>query len=621
MNKTAQQPGYKLPKPVDWGRLHPAIKWKETGGHPDPNNAVGDNGLAVGGWQIHPNAWKDATGKSHMAPDIDPNTGRQKIGPNGQPLMRDLRKVPQYAMGAVEGYWKKYEPYVAAQKRKLRDQWVRQNSVNGQLPQGTVVPMHLAGDPNERDAALLFHYGPSYAKDFQDRHGYWNDIDSNYLNPQPLPAHQTRVAPGWSVWNAWKGRGAQDTRSWPQYMADIQQLNPGVDFNKLKQGTVINTAEPYTQTGAAPAVAPAQAAPPPTTPATGVAPVAAQAQAAPPLTTPLATPLVHQPTTPATGVQTANRYAQAMQDPTEAARRTSADSNKQYGYKHHHEGELAEPAGLADPIRLGSKMHMRDLGIHGQSGKMTRRELMRKLLGEERADKVIASAASHRSKNKDIYRGWFRGDSVDRPIKVDFSADDDEFRRSLIAHGRPRDIADALAGSLAGAYKPLDDYGPDAVLVNYKTNYTDLLHELTHPDSVGMHPDDAIGITDERASKPHKDVENIKQLTANTYYGTDGIPASWFARNEIAPVLSEIRMALEQRGVDTTNPDALREAFTNILDKSDVLTSEDPSPLRRFQEFGGKYRNNPKFIESLVRVIMGIADNSSTRNSDTVQYA
>jgi len=244
MRKNAEKYPVNSPQPIDWGTLLTAIRWKETGGHPDPNNAVGDDGLAVGGWQIHPNAWQDAMGTPHMVQATDPKTGAPLVDRKGNPVMTDLRKDPKKSMEAVMKYWNRYKNSVATAKRNARDEWVRKNSVSGVLPKGTVVPGILAGDVNSRDAALLFHYGPSYMKNFQDRHGYWDAIDKGYLNPSKLKSYQTRIGRGFSLWNAWKGRGASDTRNWVQYQVDMRKWNPGVDFNRLRQGAVLNTSDP-----------------------------------------------------------------------------------------------------------------------------------------------------------------------------------------------------------------------------------------------------------------------------------------------------------------------------------------------------------------------------------------
>jgi hypothetical protein len=298
---------------------------------------------------------------------------------------------------------------------------------------------------------------------------------------------------------------------------------------------------------------------------------------------------------------------------------------KQYRYKNLPEEAPAEQAGPAEPIRLGSFIHKPDVDmLVGPDGKMSRREFLEKILGEERADKLIASSAAYRRKNRDMYRGWFRGDSVDRPVRVLASDSLAEYERNLIASGVSPSEADYLPLTSAGAHINRIRSGipnSEVVIISPLADYSTILHELTHPDSLGRHPRDTTGMTEDRPFWLHKDVRNIKQLVANTYYGSDKKPAWRLGRPEISATLAEIRMALEKRGVDTTNPDALREAFTNILNQSERLSYLDSSALMSFQKYGWKYRNNPKFIESLVRVIMGIADNSSTRNSDTVQYA
>lgn len=52
-----------LPPPADYDArpILDAIRSVETGGHPDPANAVGDGGRAIGPYQIHRSYWLDAT--------------------------------------------------------------------------------------------------------------------------------------------------------------------------------------------------------------------------------------------------------------------------------------------------------------------------------------------------------------------------------------------------------------------------------------------------------------------------------------------------------------------------------------------------------------------------------
>jgi hypothetical protein len=49
------------PSSFDCERILNAIQQVETGGCKDPSNAVGDNGKAIGAFQIHHCYWKDAT--------------------------------------------------------------------------------------------------------------------------------------------------------------------------------------------------------------------------------------------------------------------------------------------------------------------------------------------------------------------------------------------------------------------------------------------------------------------------------------------------------------------------------------------------------------------------------
>lgn len=56
------------PRDFDTGRILNAIRQVETGGHPDPENAVGDKGKAIGPYQIHRVYWQDAI-------EYDPSIG------------------------------------------------------------------------------------------------------------------------------------------------------------------------------------------------------------------------------------------------------------------------------------------------------------------------------------------------------------------------------------------------------------------------------------------------------------------------------------------------------------------------------------------------------------------
>jgi hypothetical protein len=45
---------------LDWERFFTALEAVETGGKDDPDNVVGDNGKAIGRYQIHKVYWEDA---------------------------------------------------------------------------------------------------------------------------------------------------------------------------------------------------------------------------------------------------------------------------------------------------------------------------------------------------------------------------------------------------------------------------------------------------------------------------------------------------------------------------------------------------------------------------------
>ena len=75
-----------------------AIRSKETGGHPDPANAVGDGGRALGPYQIHRVYWQDAVA-------FDPSIGGEYT---------DVREVA-YAERVILAYWRRYAPAWDAQ--------------------------------------------------------------------------------------------------------------------------------------------------------------------------------------------------------------------------------------------------------------------------------------------------------------------------------------------------------------------------------------------------------------------------------------------------------------------------------------------------------------------------
>ena len=84
-----------VPPPVgtDVDGMLDAIRIVETGGCKDPNNAVGDNGKAIGAYQIHYAYWKDAV-------DYDPSIGGK---------YSDC-KNPKYARRIVRSYLNRYVP-------------------------------------------------------------------------------------------------------------------------------------------------------------------------------------------------------------------------------------------------------------------------------------------------------------------------------------------------------------------------------------------------------------------------------------------------------------------------------------------------------------------------------
>ena len=78
-----------------------AIRQVETGGHPDPSNAVGDGGAALGPYQIHRVYWADAV-------QHDPS-----LTANGE-TYQSVRNAA-YAERVVMAYWSRYAPSWDAQ--------------------------------------------------------------------------------------------------------------------------------------------------------------------------------------------------------------------------------------------------------------------------------------------------------------------------------------------------------------------------------------------------------------------------------------------------------------------------------------------------------------------------
>lgn len=79
------------PSDYDTDRILDAIREVETGGHPDPTNAVGDGGKAIGPYQIHRVYWQDAI-------QYDPSIGG---------VYEDCRNE-QYARRIILAYLSRY---------------------------------------------------------------------------------------------------------------------------------------------------------------------------------------------------------------------------------------------------------------------------------------------------------------------------------------------------------------------------------------------------------------------------------------------------------------------------------------------------------------------------------
>lgn len=70
-----------------------SVRQVESGGHPDPERAVGDCGRAIGPYQIHREYWADAV-------VYDPNLGGR---------YEDCRNAA-YAERVILAYWHRYAP-------------------------------------------------------------------------------------------------------------------------------------------------------------------------------------------------------------------------------------------------------------------------------------------------------------------------------------------------------------------------------------------------------------------------------------------------------------------------------------------------------------------------------
>lgn len=87
-----------VPPPADFdtGRILNAIREVETGGHPDPANAVGDKGKAIGPYQIHRCYWQDAV-------EYDPSIGGTYAD------CKDVRYARRIVIAYLSRYCKKWD--------------------------------------------------------------------------------------------------------------------------------------------------------------------------------------------------------------------------------------------------------------------------------------------------------------------------------------------------------------------------------------------------------------------------------------------------------------------------------------------------------------------------------
>jgi len=111
-------------------KLLDAIEKQESGGSKDPQHAVGDHGLALGYMQIHPDYYAQAKKVAHWLPDYKTVCADKTL-----------------SRLCVAAHWASY-----------------------------------GGFSNDRDKALVHHYGPSgrpgKLNSSDTRHHYWDDVKS-----------------------------------------------------------------------------------------------------------------------------------------------------------------------------------------------------------------------------------------------------------------------------------------------------------------------------------------------------------------------------------------------------------------------------------------------------------
>lgn len=265
---------------------------------------------------------------------------------------------------------------------------------------------------------------------------------------------------------------------------------------------------------------------------------------------------------------------------------------------------------------------------HLQGPNVTRRQAWNTAVGKERADKIIDSAAKYRAAHPELFEGVFRGGNVDRPVPVNIKSTRQfiEDYRKVLGRNNPEAVrygkqesamysTPHLARSSSGGYK----YIPASIAVKKESPFRHILHELFHLDTPGTRPqewDSALTSFQEeddlqpiqrlysalQYSRPPTDTGQTAQFVTDRTYPTKGR----FQRHEIGSQLGTLRAHLEQQGVDTTSPDALRSAIQNLEQHigdndevqrfHDVIHAPDLTPAQK-----------KIIIDALTKLLPGIA--------------
>lgn len=260
------------------------------------------------------------------------------------------------------------------------------------------------------------------------------------------------------------------------------------------------------------------------------------------------------------------------------------------------------------------------------SGKpITRRQVWETAVPTQRANTVINAAERHREDNPSLFEGVFDGRNIDRPVIAN-PARDADFYRAYRHVGMPRLQARDQASREIGMYRPpwagwLGRIKPDQILTRRNAPLRILAHETFHTDTPATLPQahlSAHTALRRGDSRPALDLIAVKQRTSIPSLGDSGTvsnvqsvtdrvyPSGGQNPVEIAPQLGTLRMHLEQQGVDTTNPDALRSALQNL-----GKYTGDNDEAQRFHD---TLQNAPRTqdardrtIEDVLKVMQGIA--------------